>query len=83
MGYLKTLPDDSESTSNKKLIILCYPLDWHLALSFEFLINQPNYSRDYEILDLSFIGEFGLRKILRAITGGTKLRKMIIKNLGL
>jgi hypothetical protein len=81
LGYLKTLPDDSESTSNKKLIILCYPLDWHLALSFEFLINQPNYSRDYEILDLSFIGEFGLRKILRAITGGTKLRKMIIKNL--
>jgi len=66
--------------SNRNLLVICYPLDWHWALTFEFLNNQNKLGFNYEVLDLSFVGETGTRKLIRSISGGSKLQKTILKN---
>ena len=59
--------------SNRNLLVICYPLDWHWALSFEFLNHQDKLGFNYEVLDLSFVGETGTSKLIKSISGGSKL----------
>ena len=66
--------------SKSNLLVICYPLDWHWALSFEFLNHQNKLGLDYEVLDLSYVGENGIRRLIRSILGGSKLQKAILKN---
>lgn len=66
--------------TKSNLLVICYPHDWHWALSFEFLNYQNKLGIDYEVLDLSYVGENGIRRFVRSILGGSKLQKSILEN---
>jgi hypothetical protein len=44
------------------------------------LNHQNKLGFNYEVLDLSFVGENGIRKLIRSISGGSKLQRTILKN---
>ncbi len=63
----------------KRLLVICYPLDWHWALSFEFFRYKQHQDIDYEILDLSFAGERGFKVFLKFLLGGSILQRKCLQ----
>jgi hypothetical protein len=57
------------------LLVICYPLDWHWALSIEYLNYELQGKSQIEVLDASFAGEKNLRNLLKKFFGGSKLQK--------
>ena len=67
-------------SSNRNLLVLCYSLDWHWVLSYEFLNHENKLGVSYDVLNLSYVGEIGPRKLIKNIVGGSKLQRTILKN---
>jgi hypothetical protein len=60
---------------SNQLLVIAYPQDWHWALSVEYFLKQRRENQEFQILDLSFVGQLNLRCILRWLIGGNRLRK--------
>jgi hypothetical protein len=69
-----------ETSLNRNLLVLCYPLDWHWVLSYEFLNHENKLGVSYDVLNLSYVGETGTRKLIKNIVDGSKLQRTILKN---
>jgi hypothetical protein len=65
----------------KKLVVICYPNDWHWALSLEFLNREADKGLKYDVLDASFVGERGIRSFVKRLIGGSKLQRQSKKYL--
>ena len=64
----------------KKLIVVCYPLDWHWVLSTEYISSHIDVEQ-FEILDLSQLGENGVKNFFKKFFNGNIFQRKIQKNL--
>ena len=69
----------SQIKQDRKLLAICYPIDWQWALSIEFLNREMALGQEYDILDLSFVGEYGIRKFVKNIIGGSSLQRNFLR----
>jgi len=69
----------SQIKDKKKLLVICYPINWHWALSIEFLNREMALGQEYDILDVSFVGEYGIRKFVKKIIGGSSLQRNFLR----
>jgi hypothetical protein len=63
-----------------EVVVVTYPLDWHWALSVEYQNWEIQNGAHVEIFDLSYLGEFGFRTLIRKTLGGNHLRKNSERN---
>jgi hypothetical protein len=64
---------------NKEIIFICYPNDWHWALSAEYINSRIIQGAKIEVIDLSYIAEPKPRTLIRKMLGGSKLEREIRK----
>lgn len=62
--------------SNKRnLLVMCDPSGWQWGLGLEFVNNELMFERDFEILDLSFLGQVSPISLAKILFGGYKVRR--------
>lgn len=62
--------------SNKKnLLVMCDPSGWQWGLGLEFVNDELKFERDFEILDLSFLGQISLISLAKILFGGYRVRR--------
>jgi hypothetical protein len=66
-------------SKSKQLLVIAYPQDWHWAISIEYLLAQRNQDTQFQVLDISFVGQISIRSFLRWIVGGNRLRRTGLK----
>ena len=57
-----------------KIVIVTSPNDWHWAISLEYLWHQIQRGTEIGILDLSYVGEIGLRSYAKELFDKKSLR---------
>jgi hypothetical protein len=67
----------NEINLNKEVIFICYPNDWHWALSAEYVNSRITQGCEIEVIDISYIGELKPKTLIRNILGGSKLEREI------
>jgi len=65
----------------KNLFIMCDYYGWTWGMGIEFINHELKNGRSYEVLDLSFVGEFNLKIVLKIFFGGYKMRRDALKYL--
>lgn len=64
------------SDSNKKnLLVMCDPSGWQWGLGLEYVNNELKSGRNFEVLDLSFLGQLTLGSFGKIVFGGYRVRK--------
>ena len=63
----------------KEIIFICYPNDWHWALSAEYVNSRIIKGAKIEVVDLSYIAEPEPKTLIRKMRGGSKLERDIRK----
>jgi hypothetical protein len=64
-----------DDSSKKNLLVMCDPSGWQWGLGLEFVNDELNLERDYEILDLSFLGQVSLISLAKILFGGYRVRR--------
>ena len=54
---------------------MCDPSGWQWGLGLEFVNGELEYKRDFEILDLSFLGQLSLISFAKILFGGYRVRR--------
>jgi hypothetical protein len=61
--------------NKKNLLVMCDPSGWQWGLGLEFVNDELKLGRDFEILDLSFLGQGSLISLAKILFGGYKVRR--------
>lgn len=62
--------------SNKKnLLVMCDPSGWQWGLGLEFINDELKFEKNFEILDLSFLGQMSLISLAKILFGGYRVRR--------
>jgi hypothetical protein len=59
------------------LLVICYPNDWHWALSAEFFLSLVKQNSSIDILDLSTIGENNFRLFFKRLARKDNFRRSV------
>jgi hypothetical protein len=62
-------------SSKKNLLVMCDPSGWQWGLGLEFVNDELKFERDFEILDLSFLGQLSLISLAKILFGGYRVRR--------
>lgn len=60
---------------SKKVLIMCESSGWQWGIGTEFINFELNNGFYYDVIDLSFLGEFTLKSRIKLVFGGFKMRK--------
>lgn len=58
-----------------KIVVICYPNDWHWVLSLEYINTQLVDKTRVEVWDYSWVGENGIRNWVKRFLGGSSLQR--------
>lgn len=64
---------------DKEIIFICYPNDWHWALSAEYINSRIMQGAKIEVIDLSYIAEPKPKTLIRKMLRGSNLERNIRK----
>lgn len=72
-----------DQSDSKSLFIMCDYSGWSWGMGLEFINHELKNGRNYEVLDLSFVGELNLKMVIKLFFGGFKMRRDTLKYLKL
>ena len=59
----------------RNILIMCESSGWQWGVGAEFINFELKNGNSYEVIDLSFLGDFKLKTRIRRLLGGFKMRK--------
>ena len=68
-----------KQSDSKNLFIMCDYYGWTWGMGIEFINHELKNGRNYEVLDLSFVGELNLKMVIKLFFGGFKMRRDALK----
>lgn len=68
-----------KQSDSKSLFVMCDYSGWSWGMGLEFINHELKNGRNYEVLDLSFVGELNLKMVIKLFLGGFKMRRDALK----